>query len=354
MSPGVREVGALAGHRGRGDDEADSALTPGARWLQKRGGVLDGISVLVLVPTGGDEQDVPVGCIVDGALLDDRAALAADAEIDDFGAVVDRVDDRGRLVDLGEHAVLAARLDDEELRVAAEPCDAFVVGDGARGERGDEGPVAVQVTNVGPLAHDVPGLRALGGEIGMAQVGAGVDDRDLDAGGCAQNRVGHFVGSCRHVLPLVRKARAEEDDQRRLGVKAARPKAVHEGDPWERGDTRCEMVAVHLRVDGDRAQLGQPLHDPCGEFRQRLAKGLLGAVADDDLASHGLGLEDVALGAGRCSRRGCGGNRNRCSGKERDDEPESVTLICEQEGRTGVGGDPRTSCFGLDPRLRHP
>ena len=212
MTPGVREVGALAGHRGRGDNEADSTLTPGARWLQESGGVLDGIAGLVLVPTGGNEQDVPVGRIVDGALLDDRAAFAADAEVDDLGAVIDCVDDRGRLVDLGEHAVLAARLDDEELRVTAEPCDALVVGDRARGERGDEGSVAVQVTDVGPLPHDVPGLRVLGGEIGMAHVGAGVDDRDLDAGGCAQHGVGHLVRSCRHVLPLVGKAGAEEDD----------------------------------------------------------------------------------------------------------------------------------------------
>ena len=107
--PGVREGGALARHRGRGDGEPESALALRAGRLERRGRILDRVALLVLVPGRRDEQDVLLRRILDGSLLEGRGALAADAEVDDLGAVVDRIDDRGRLVDVAEAAVRAAR-----------------------------------------------------------------------------------------------------------------------------------------------------------------------------------------------------------------------------------------------------
>ncbi len=61
-----------------------------------------GIAVLVLVARGGDEEHVVAGGVEHGLLLERRGAFAADRQIDDLGAVVDRVDDRGGLVDIAE------------------------------------------------------------------------------------------------------------------------------------------------------------------------------------------------------------------------------------------------------------
>jgi hypothetical protein len=58
--------------------------------------------------------------------------------------VVDGVDDRGGLFDVGDGA-RRRRLDDEEPRLAAEACDPVAVRGRPGGERGDERPVPRRV-----------------------------------------------------------------------------------------------------------------------------------------------------------------------------------------------------------------
>ena len=72
--------------------------------------------------------------------------------------MVDRVDDRGGLVDVAEAVARADGPDHEELRVTAEAGDSLAVVDGARGEGGDERPMAVVVPDASPVVNDVPGL----------------------------------------------------------------------------------------------------------------------------------------------------------------------------------------------------
>ena len=115
--------------------------------------------------------------------------------------MVDRVDDRGCLVDVAE-AAEADRPDDQELRVSAEAGDPLVVRDGSRGESSDESPVSVLVGDTRPVVDDVPGLGRLGREVRVRDVGAGVDDADLIAlaalstsGGTSFSRVATYCHS---------------------------------------------------------------------------------------------------------------------------------------------------------------
>ena len=56
--------------------------------------------MLELVPRGRDDQDAVALRVADGAGLERRRIEAAEAEVDDLGAVLDRVDDSGSLVDV--------------------------------------------------------------------------------------------------------------------------------------------------------------------------------------------------------------------------------------------------------------
>ena len=98
----VREARAIAGHRAGGDREPDAALAVRARRLQRGGRILDRVPGRVLVSRSRDEQDVVLRRVLDCPLLELRGADAAEAEVDDLRAVVDRVDDRSRLVDVAE------------------------------------------------------------------------------------------------------------------------------------------------------------------------------------------------------------------------------------------------------------
>ena len=108
--------------------------------------------------TQSDIEDVVLHREADGALLDRRRLGAADREVDDLRAVLDGVDDRRRLVDVGDVAVGVDRLDDEQLRVAAEAGDADTVFDRAGGKRGDEGSVAEHVSHPVAVREDAPRL----------------------------------------------------------------------------------------------------------------------------------------------------------------------------------------------------
>ena len=102
--PVFEKLGALARHRAGCDREPDSALAVRAGRLERGSRILDRVAGRVLVARGRHEQDVVADRVLDRSLLERRGADAAEAEVDDLGAVVDRVDDRGRLVDVAEAA----------------------------------------------------------------------------------------------------------------------------------------------------------------------------------------------------------------------------------------------------------
>ncbi len=155
-----------------------------------------------------------------------RVPRTAEAEIDDLGAVVDRVHDRGGLVDVREDTVGLARLDDEQLCIAAKACDSLAVRRRAGGQGRDERPVTVRIGDVARVRQDAVGGRGLRSEIGRCYVGACVHDRNRDPARRAQNRRRHRILPHARELPLVRPARYGLRHQCRLGERAARDKAV--------------------------------------------------------------------------------------------------------------------------------
>ena len=101
---GAREArpGALD-RRGRDRESAPADATRADRLEQCRR-ILDRVAEQVVVSDRGDEQGALRDRVVDRALLDRGGRRAAEAEVDDPRAVVDCVDDRGRLVDVRERA----------------------------------------------------------------------------------------------------------------------------------------------------------------------------------------------------------------------------------------------------------
>ena len=100
-------------------------------------------SAQIAVADGGDEERSLRDRVVDGALLDRGGRRSAEAQVDDLGAVVDRIDDRRCLVDVAERAARAAGLHDHQACLAADAGDPVAVRRRSGGERGDEGAVAV-------------------------------------------------------------------------------------------------------------------------------------------------------------------------------------------------------------------
>ncbi len=216
----------------------------------------------------------------------DRGLDAAEAEIDDLGALVDRVDDRGGLVDVGERAVGAARLHDQQPGVAAEAGDALAVRDRAGRERGDERAVAVTVADVGAAVEDVVRRRDLGGEVGRGQVGAGVDDGDRDPAGGSEHGLGHGVGARRRPLPLVGgvgegRARRCRRGQGRFRRRHAARRGLDEVDPGlvEQGGGEAVHRGTRLHL-GHLEARDRPYEVSAGRVESALELRF-GLVADD-------------------------------------------------------------------------
>jgi hypothetical protein len=233
----------------------------------------------VVVPGRGDEKHALRDCVIDRIALDPRRQLAAEAQVDDPRAVVDRPDDSGGLVDDVEPAGAPVRLHDHQPRVAAEPGQPFAVRDRAGRDRGDERPVPDVVA-----CRDLAGDHAvrqgrLRGEVGRAEIGARVHDRDRHARGRLLHPFRHPVGARRRVLPLVRDPAGRGERERGLRRRHARRRTLDEADvslPPEPGSVAGD--------DLNRTQGGEPPHDrrvmPC---KQRLeARGR--PVADGHLA----------------------------------------------------------------------
>ena len=238
--------------------------------------------------------------------------------------MVDGVDDGRRLVDVAEAVTGADGLDHEQLRVAAEAGDAVAVRDRARGERRDEGPVAVAVDDVRPAVDDVPGLGALRRDVRVRDVEPGVDDGDLERARSPEDLLRHLVDPGRDVLPFVREARPEDRGQCGLDLARAQDGTVRVGDPGQ----PVQLLGLSGKLDLDRLHVRQSAHDlGAGEALQRL--GELGVRLEAD---HGSGRRRTARRAARSDDGREGQRRNeecRKSGNVKGRRTHS--------GRTGSG-----------------
>jgi hypothetical protein len=167
--------------------------------------------------------------VVDCPALDERGLRAAEAEIHDPRPMVDRPDDRRRLVEIGEARAAAVRLHDHQRSRAAEARHPGRAANRAGRERGDERPVADAVVDGVGLGGDVVGRRALGGEARHGHVGPGVDDGDRHArrGGLHPRRNEILV--CGRPLPLGNR-RGRGGRKRRRARIGARLLELHEPD----------------------------------------------------------------------------------------------------------------------------
>ena len=187
----------------------------------------------------------------DRVALDRRRPGAAEAEVDDPRAVVDRVHDPGRLVHVRERAVAGTRLDHEQLRVAAEAGDPVAVRHRPGRDRGDERAVAVVVAHVGGAGAGVVRGGRLRREVGRGQVGARVDHGDADGRGGAEDRVGHAVLVRAVVLPL-QPGRARRREPR---ARARRPRRARPGGETKRipGARRSRAAGSSVRTSAARS-----------------------------------------------------------------------------------------------------
>ena len=218
--------------------------------------------------------------VLDGHALDERGGGAAEAQVDDPRAVVDRVDDPERLVHVGERARLRARLDDEELRGAAEARDPVAVRARARGDRGHERAVAFRISHVRAARVDVVPGRRLRGEIRRGEVGARVHDRDRQRAGGAQDRGRHRVGVGRPVLPFEREAVREAGREAGLCAGDAGGDRLDRPDPGTARDPGREPQRRSLRHDLGDVEGGDPADDGAVDVREGDRQRPLRRIAD--------------------------------------------------------------------------
>ncbi len=256
MRAGRRERRASALARRRGDREAAAADAVRAGRLQERGRILDRVAAVVAVADGRDEEHALRDRVVDRAPLDRGSRRAAEAEVDDLRAVVDRVDDRGGLVDVREGAARAACLHDHQPRLARDAGDAVPVRRRAGGESRHEGAVPVAVGDVRLPLADAVGVRRLRAEIRCAEVGAGVDHRDREARRRLRHRRGDLIGPHGRVLPLERHGGGERSEGG-LDERPSSRRPLDADDSGLRGDPSRKALDVPARAHrGDVAAHG--------------------------------------------------------------------------------------------------
>jgi hypothetical protein len=120
--------------------------------------------------------------------------------------VIDGVDDRRRLLDVGEPAGGASGLHDQQPCLGRNAGDSLCVRSRSGGERRDEGAVAVEVGDVTAVRADAVGERRLRRDVRRVQVGPGVDHRDRYTRRRPGHLCGNEVGVNGGVLPLERHA----------------------------------------------------------------------------------------------------------------------------------------------------
>ncbi len=280
----VAEAGGDAGFvRGRHREDAGRAARVGG-----------GVAVEPVVAGRGDDDDV----VGDGVLhcgVVRGVGVAAQAHVDDRGALVDGVDDG--VGDVGRPAgtVGAQHADREDLR-GAHAGDADAVAGDRTDRARDVGPVAVRVdAAVAARGHGVrvadevdPEVAAdTTGEVGMAGLDAAVDDRDQFAGP-GGDPAGHEVEVQVVVAPLLGQARV---DRGRVDGGVHRD-ADDAGLAAQFGRRPCHRGRRHLDGHHVRALL---VDDDRGHGHLAVGRRLGGHRGGRDVDGHGV--------AGRA--RGC-------------------------------------------------
>ena len=218
----------------------------------------------VVAGRGDDDGSLVVG-VLTGVLEERVVGVAAQAEVDDVGALVRRPDDAVDDPAVEAVAVLIGDLDRQDPAVPGDAGDADGVVRVRRGDAGDVGAVPVVVGRVVVIVGEVAaGGDHLAGEVGMGHIDARIEDGD-DGLGVAPGHVpggrGLDVGAGRH---LRLDARADVEDA------AAVAQAV--------------LVGQEIGVVGDVGQAG-PVVGP-GRLDVAVA------------AEHGQGLGDGNAGRG--------------------------------------------------------
>ena len=310
VGAGARERGPATLTRRRADREAASADAVRADRLEQGRRIFDRVPALVAVADRRDEKGSLRDCVVDRALLDRGRRRAAEAEIDDLRAVIDRVDDRGGFVDVREGAARTARLHDHQPRLAADACDPVPVRRRTCGEGGDEGAVAVGVLHVRLPLADVVGPRRLRAEIGSAEIGAGVDHRDRETRRRLDHRGGHLIRSHRRVLPLEGQSRGERSkgglDER---PPIRRPLDAH--DPLLRADPLGEALDAAARTHSSHVQRREAPHELRRMPLERGCQRVLALIRD-----HGGAARPGGRGTRvACAQGGAGEREDRRHGE---------------------------------------
>ena len=167
-------------------------------------GVAGGIDFLfdAVVAAGGDQYASLALGIVYRVEQHGGVAVAADAEVDYFGAVVDGVDDSFGGVFVGAGTVHVHDLDRQDAGVAVQAPDAGVVGVGGN-DAGNEGAVAVVVVGVGFIGGEIVAFESSADKVGVVGLYSGVDDGHGYQRGVFENRPGAF-NACGGDIPLFR------------------------------------------------------------------------------------------------------------------------------------------------------
>ncbi len=193
--------------------------------------------------------------------------------------MIDGVDDRGGLVEVGERALPVGRLDHHQPRFAGAACDSVAVRGRAGRERGHERAVAVQVPHTGALRPHAVCPRRLRGEVWSCQVGAGVDHGDRDSGCRLCHRFRDLVGMRRGVLPL--ECGVRRGDEARLCPRVPGGRSLDVRDSRLAGELERERLGVTCRPKLGDSQCGDPAHDPGGMALEGLPQGSLARVGND-------------------------------------------------------------------------
>ena len=166
---GVREPGGVAGGVGR----ANRDVGVRSRVRKHRRAV---------VPRRGDDDRPFLARIVDRVVEGDAAPRAAEGEVDHLRAVVGRPRDPVRHVEVAPGPGVIENLDRHDRRVPGDAGDADAVVRRRRCDAGDHCSVPLVVLRNRIVVDEVVAGEHARREVGMVEVDAGVDDRDLDRG----------------------------------------------------------------------------------------------------------------------------------------------------------------------------
>ena len=191
---GVREPGGVAGGVGR----ANRDVGVRSRVRKHRRAV---------VPRRGDDDRPLLARVVDRVVEGDAAPRAAEGEVDHLRAVVGRPRDPVRDVEVAPGPGVIENLDRHDRRVPGDAGDADAVVRRRRCDAGDHCSVPLVVLRNRIVVDEVVAGEHARREVGMVEVDAGVDDRDLDRGRAPADVPGGGNPQRQQVLLFGRKSR---------------------------------------------------------------------------------------------------------------------------------------------------